>query len=126
PLARGETLAAFALTEPASGSDAGSLRTAAKPDGDGWRISGSKQWITNAAHASTILLFARTDPETVGPRGVSAFLVDGDAVQVTREEEKLGLNSSSTVDLVLDDVFVEADRLLYERDKGFTVAMATL
>src|SRR5205085_11501321 len=116
----------FALTEPGSGSDAGSLRTAAAPDGDGWRISGSKQWITNGAHASTIVLFARTDPETSGARGVSAFLVDGEAVEVTREEEKPGLNSSSTVDLVLDDVYVEGDRLLHERDKGFTVAMATL
>jgi alkylation response protein AidB-like acyl-CoA dehydrogenase len=126
PLARGEAIGAFALTESGSGSDAGSLRTAAAPTDGGWRISGSKQWITNGGFGGTILLFARTDPETPGPRGVSAFVVDGGAVTVAREEEKLGLNSSSTVDLVLEDVLVERDRLLHEEGKGFSVAMATL
>jgi alkylation response protein AidB-like acyl-CoA dehydrogenase len=126
PLARGEAIGAFALTEPESGSDAGSLRTAASAEGDGWRISGSKQWITNGAFGGTVLLFARTDPDTPGPRGVSAFIVDGDQVRVTREEEKLGLNSSSTVDLVIEDARVERDRLLHEEGRGFTVAMATL
>ena len=126
PLARGEAIGAFALTESGSGSDAGSLRTAASPYAEGWRISGSKQWITNGGFGGTILLFARTDPALPGARGVSAFVVDGDAVQVTREEEKLGLNSSSTVDLVLEDVLVQRDRLLHEEGKGFSVAMATL
>ncbi len=126
PLARGEALSAFALTEPGSGSDAGSLRTAAVPDGDGWRISGTKQWITNGSYASTFVLFARTEPELAGARGVSAFVLDAEHVRVTREEEKLGLNSSSTADIVLDDARVEGDRLLHERGKGFTVAMATL
>jgi alkylation response protein AidB-like acyl-CoA dehydrogenase len=126
PLARGEAIGAFALTESGSGSDAASLRTTAATYAEGWRLSGSKQWITNGGFGGTILLFARTDPETPGPRGVSAFIVDGDAVQVAREEEKLGLNSSSTVDLVLEDVLVERDRLLHEEGKGFNVAMATL
>jgi alkylation response protein AidB-like acyl-CoA dehydrogenase len=126
PLARGEAIGAFALTESGSGSDAGSLRTTATPYAEGWRISGSKQWITNGGFGGTIVLFARTDPDTTGARGVSAFIVDGDAVQVAREEEKLGLNSSSTVDLVLEDVLVERDRLLHEEGKGFNVAMATL
>ena len=126
PLARGEVLGAFALTEPEAGSDAGSLRTAAKPEGDGWRISGTKQWITNGSHAATFLLFARTDPDTPGARGVSAFILDAEHVQVTREEEKLGLNSSVTVDLLLEDADVGRDRLLHEEGKGFTVAMATL
>ena len=126
PLARGEAIGAFALTESGSGSDAGSLRTAAELDTEGWRISGAKQWVTNGGFGGTIVLFARTDPDTPGPRGVSAFIVDGDAVQVAREEEKLGLNSSSTVDLVLEDVLVERDRLLHEEGKGFTVAMSTL
>jgi alkylation response protein AidB-like acyl-CoA dehydrogenase len=125
-LARGETIGAFALTEPGSGSDAGALRTAATADGDGWRLSGSKQWITNGSYAGTFLLFARTDPESTTARGVSAFLLDADHVRVTREEEKLGLNSSSTADLVLDDVRVGPDRLLHEPGKGFAVAMATL
>src|SRR5687767_14894749 len=100
PLARGEAVGAFALTEPEAGSDAGALRTAATPTGGGWTISGSKQWITNGGFGGTVLLFARTDPDTPGPKGVSAFILDGASVKVTREEEKLGLNSSSTVDLV--------------------------
>jgi butyryl-CoA dehydrogenase len=126
PLARGEKIGAFALTEPEAGSDAGSLRTAAVRGGDGWTISGSKQWITNGGFGGTVLLFARTDPESPGPKGVSAFILDGAQVRVAREEEKLGLNSSSTVDLVLEDVEVGPDRLLHEEGKGFNVAMATL
>ena len=126
PLARGESLGAFALTEAGSGSDAGSLRTAAVPDGDGWRISGAKQWITNGGHAGTVLLFARTDASTRGPRGISCFVLDGRDVEVAREEEKLGLNSSSTADLRLDGVRAGPDRLLHEQGRGFHVAMATL
>jgi butyryl-CoA dehydrogenase len=126
PLARGEAIGAFALTEPEAGSDAGALRTAAAADGDGWTINGAKQWITNGGFGGTVLLFARTDPDTPGPKGVSAFVLDGDQVRVTREEEKLGLNSSSTVDLALEDVQVARDRLLHEEGKGFAVAMSTL
>ena len=126
PLARAEAVGAFALTEPEAGSDAGSLRTSATPNGNGWTISGAKQWITNGGFGGTILLFARTDPETPGAKGVSAFILDGSAVTVTREEEKLGLNSSSTVDLLIEAAPVERDRLLHEEGKGFTVAMATL
>jgi len=126
PLARGETLGAFALTEPEAGSDAGSLRTSAREDGDGWRISGAKQWITNGSQAGTFLLFARTDPDTPGPKGVSAFVLDADHVRITREEEKLGLNSSVTSDLVVEDALVGRDRLLHEEGKGFEVAMTTL
>ena len=126
PLARGEVLGAFALTEPESGSDAGSLRTAAVPDGDGWRITGTKQWTTNGSYAGTFVLFARTNPDVRGARGVSAFVLDADHVRVTREEEKLGLNSSSTADLVIEGARVGRDRLLHEENRGFAVAMATL
>jgi alkylation response protein AidB-like acyl-CoA dehydrogenase len=126
PLARGEAIGAFALTESEAGSDAGSLRTAAVANGDGWSISGSKQWITNGNFGGTVLLFARTDPDTPGPKGVSAFILDGDHVRVTRVEEKLGLNSSATVDLVVEGAEVGRNRLLHEEGKGFTVAMATL
>jgi butyryl-CoA dehydrogenase len=126
PLARGEHLGAFALTEAEAGSDAGSLRTRAEPTEDGWRITGAKQWITNGAFAGTFLLFARTDPATPAAGGVSAFLVDAEHVRVTRDEEKLGLNSSITNDIVLEDAEVARDRLLHEEGKGFTVAMATL
>ena len=126
PLARGELIGAFALTEPDSGSDAGSLRTKAEQDGDEWVITGRKQWITNGGLGGTILLFARTDQESAGARGVSAFVVDGDQVEASSSGEKLGLHSSATVDLVLDGARVSADRLLHEERKGFTVAMATL
>jgi len=126
PLARGEQLGAFALTESGSGSDAGSLRTTAQPDEDGWRITGSKQWITNGSRAGTFVLFARTDPTTAGARGISCFVLDADHVRVTREEEKLGLNSSTTSDLALEDAQVGRDRLLHEEGRGFRVAMATL
>jgi alkylation response protein AidB-like acyl-CoA dehydrogenase len=126
PLALGEHLGAFALTEPEAGSDAGALRTRANSTADGWRISGAKQWITNGAFAGTFLVFARTDPDTPGARGVSAFLLDADHVSVTREEEKLGLNSSVTNDIVVDGVEVGRDRLLGAEGKGFGVAMVTL
>jgi alkylation response protein AidB-like acyl-CoA dehydrogenase len=126
PLAEGEELGAFALTETGSGSDAGALRTRAEPDGDGWVVNGAKQWITNASRAGTILLFARTDPSTASARGVSCFVLSGEHVRITREEEKLGLNSSTTSDLVLENTHVERDRLLHEEGRGFRVAMATL
>jgi alkylation response protein AidB-like acyl-CoA dehydrogenase len=126
PLARGEQLGAFALTESGSGSDAGSLRTVAAPDGDEWVITGAKQWITNGSRAGTFLLFARTETGTAGARGVSAFVLDAAHVRVTREEEKLGLNSSTTSDIAVDGARVGRDRLLHEEDRGFRVAMATL
>ena len=126
PLARGEQLGAFALTESGSGSDAGALRTTAERDGDGWVLTGSKQWITNGSRARTFVLFARTDPTTAGARGVSCFILDAEHVRVTREEEKLGLNSSTTSDLVIEGARVGRDRLLHDEDRGFRVAMATL
>jgi alkylation response protein AidB-like acyl-CoA dehydrogenase len=125
PLARGETIGAFALTESSAGSDAGALITRAVRTDGGWRITGSKQWITNGSFAGTFIVFARTDPEISGPRGVSAFILDAADVQVTREEEKLGLNSSSTADLVVDTEIAD-DRLLGDLNRGFRIAMATL
>jgi alkylation response protein AidB-like acyl-CoA dehydrogenase len=126
PLAAGEYLGAFALTEAEAGSDAGALRTRAEPDGDGWRITGAKQWITNGRYSDTFLLFARTDPETPGAGGVSAFVLDAEHVRITRDEEKLGLNSSVTSDLVIEGAYAGRDRLLHEENKGFQVAMQTL
>ena len=126
PLAAGEHLGAFALTEAEAGSDAGALRTRAEPDGDGWRITGAKQWITNGRYSDTFLLFARTDPETPGAGGVSAFVLDAEHVRITRDEEKLGLNSSVTSDLVVEGAYAGRDRLLHEENKGFQVAMQTL
>jgi alkylation response protein AidB-like acyl-CoA dehydrogenase len=126
PLARGEHLGAFALTEPEAGSDAGAVRTKAEPSDDGWSITGAKQWITNGRHSGTFLLFARTDESTAGARGVSAFILDADHVRVTRDEEKLGLNSSVTNDIVVESAQVGRDRLLHEENRGFRVAMTTL
>jgi len=126
PLAGGEQLGAFALTEAEAGSDAGALRTTAEAVDDGWKITGAKQWITNGRHAGTFILFARSDPETAGARGVSAFILDAEHVRVTRDEEKLGLNSSVTNDIVIEGARVGRDRLLHEENRGFRVAMGTL
>ena len=114
-LAQGEEIGAFALTEPGSGSDASAMRTTAR---DG-RISGVKQWITNGSHASTFLVFAREDER------ISAFVVraGADGFAVTREEEKLGLNSSSTADLAFEDTPAER---LGDPGAGMRIALATL
>ena len=125
PLARGELIGAFALTETEAGSDAGSLRTAATREDGGWRISGTKQFISTAEHAGTFLLFARTDADTPGARGVSAFILDAEHIRVTGREEKLGLNSSTTNSIAVD-AFVDGDRMLHDEGKGFAVAMSTL
>jgi alkylation response protein AidB-like acyl-CoA dehydrogenase len=115
PLARGEQLAAFALTEPGFGSDVSAMRSTAVDD----RITGVKQWVTNGSYADVFTLFAR-DPERP-----SAFLVRGDAagLEVTREAEKMGLHSSSTADLALDGV---AGERLGERGSGRHIALGTL
>ncbi|MBD0290087.1 MAG: acyl-CoA dehydrogenase family protein [Thermoleophilia bacterium] len=122
PLARGERVGAFALTEPEAGSDARSLRARADRVGDGWRLTGRKQWITNASLGGIALVFAR------GDAGISCFLVDlaADEVGLTGEHRKLGLRSSTTGDLVLDGVRLPAGRLLGDDGKGFRIAMATL
>ncbi|MEO6867609.1 MAG: acyl-CoA dehydrogenase family protein [Gaiellales bacterium] len=131
-LASGERIGAFALTESGSGSDAGAMRTRAEEIGpfgsDGFSITGTKQWITNGAYAGSFITFARSEDGTDDARGVSCFLVRGDAegLSVGRVEEKLGLNSSNTVDMVYDNVNVAPADLLGERSKGFRIAMQTL
>jgi alkylation response protein AidB-like acyl-CoA dehydrogenase len=125
PLARGEAVGCFALTEPGAGSDAGALVSSAERVEDGWQLRGSKQWITNAAFGGTVIFFARTDPGTRSARGVSAFVLGTDEIEITRTEEKLGLNSSVTNDIAVDTV-APADRLLGEEHHGFRIAMATL
>jgi alkylation response protein AidB-like acyl-CoA dehydrogenase len=125
PLAHGEAIGCFALTEPGAGSDAGSLITSAEEVDGGWHIRGAKQWITNAAFGGTLLLFARTDAATKTARGVTAFVVSSDEIEITRTEEKLGLNSSVTNDIAIDTV-VPSDRVVGEQNHGFRIAMATL
>jgi alkylation response protein AidB-like acyl-CoA dehydrogenase len=116
PLAAGEELGAFALTESGSGSDAAALRTRAAGD----RISGAKQWITNGSYASTFVVFAREEDA-----GISAFVVraGADGFRVTREEEKMGLHSSSTADLAFDDTPAER---LGTPGGGMRIALSTL
>jgi len=125
--ARGEILGAYLLTEPGAGSDAAALSCrAARVDG-GWRLDGSKAWISNGGHADFGILYARTDPED-RRRGISAFILDmkSAGVRPGPEERKLGLNASSTVMVNLEDAFIPEDRLLGEEGHGFRIAMEML
>jgi len=127
PLARGELLAGFALTEPEAGSDIASMRTAARRDGDEWVLSGSKTFISNAAEADVLALFASTDP-AAGFRGISAFAVPAGTPGVTFSppQEKLGLRSSPTYTVFLDDVRLPAAALLGTQGRGGALALEVL
>ena len=123
-VARGEAVAAFALTEPGAGSDAAALALRAEADGGGWRLSGEKVWISHAPDADVYSLFARTT-EGAGPRGVTAFAVAGDSAGL--DGERLDLVAPHALGrLVLDGVRVEREHVLGEVDGGFGVAMRTL
>ncbi len=126
-LTAGEALGCFGLTEPGTGSDAGSLATRAVRDGGDWMINGSKMFITNGTWADVVLLFARTN-DTPGPKGVSAFLVPTDTPGLTRRtiHGKLGLRGQATAELVLEDVRVPDRALLGPEGKGFSIAMSAL
>ncbi len=126
-IASGKKLSAFALTEPEAGSDAGGTKTRAIKDGDTYRITGTKVFITNGGLAKTLVVFASTKPEA-GVRGVSAFVVDGESsgLSVGRIEEKMGIRGSQTAMLNFDDVRVPAQNLLEQEGNGFKIAMRTL
>ncbi|KMO97097.1 acyl-CoA dehydrogenase family protein [Streptomyces roseus] len=126
-LCSGRALGCFGLTEPGTGSDAGSLTTRAVREGDAYVVSGNKMFITNGTWADVVLLFARTNDEP-GHRGVSAFLVPADSPGLTRREihGKLGLRGQATAELVLDGVRVPASAMLGPEGKGFSVAMSAL
>jgi alkylation response protein AidB-like acyl-CoA dehydrogenase len=123
-LVSGSAVAAFALTEPDAGSDAGAIALRAEPDGDGWRLTGTKLWISNAPDADLYTVFARTT-EGAGARGVSAFAVPGDAAGLSGQPLEL-LAPHPVGRLEFDGVLVLGDQLLGERDRGFRVAMTTL
>ncbi len=125
PLASGQGIGSFGLTEPGAGSDAGGTRTTAVFEGDEWVINGSKIFITNGGYAKTVVLTALTDKEN---RGISAFIVPTDTpgFKVSKAYEKLGMRASNTVELILEDVRVPAENLLGPLHHGFRQFLSTL
>ena len=126
-MATGEKIGCFALSEPASGSDAASMRTSAKRDGDGWVLSGTKNFITNGSIADVCVVFAQTDP-SLGHKGIAAFVVEKGTpgFSVGKLERKLGIRGSDTAQLVFQDCRVPAANMLGEVGEGFRIALSTL
>ena len=126
-LASGEYLGAFCLTEPGAGSDAGSLKSRAVKDGDNYIINGSKVFITNGGEADVYIVFASTNPE-LGSRGISAFIVEKGTpgLVIGKDEHKMGLHGSRTVQLTFENMVVPADNLLGAEGDGFRIAMSNL
>ena len=127
PLASGEKLGAFGLTEPNAGTDAAGQKTTAVDNGDYWLLNGTKIFITNAGPAEISIVFAMTDKEK-GNRGITAFIVEKDmeGFSIGKHEEKMGIRGSATAELVLEDVKVPKENMLGELNKGFKIAMMTL
>ncbi|MBA3825194.1 MAG: acyl-CoA dehydrogenase family protein [Ktedonobacterales bacterium] len=127
-LASGEWLAAYGLTEPGSGSDAGAMKTRADKRGDTYVLNGLKHFITNAGLAHVNVIFAKTDVEAPGTRGVSAFIVEADrpGFRLGRVENKMGIRGSQTGELVMEDCVIPAENLLGREGEGFKIAMMTL
>jgi len=129
PMARGELLAAFCVSEPDSGSDLASVSTTATRTESTWVINGTKAWVTNGGVADVLLILVRTSKQAEKPsRGLSFFVVpaDADGVQASKPEDKMGLRSSRTTQIVLDDVRLGADCLIGQEGMGFRYAMEGL
>lgn len=128
PLARGEKMGAFGLTEPSAGSDAGGTRTTAIQEGDTWRVNGSKIFITNGGEAETYIVFARTDRAAEKHHGISAFIIEKGTPGFSfgKKEEKMGIRSSPTMELVFENCIIPNKNLLGKEGEGFKVAMKTL
>ncbi|MHB8219556.1 MAG: acyl-CoA dehydrogenase family protein [Acidimicrobiales bacterium] len=125
-VASGEAQASYCLSEADAGSDVAAMRCRARRDGDGYVLTGSKYWITNAGVSDTYTVFAKTDP-TAGHRGVSCFVVEAEwGVKVTKHEDKMGLRGSPTGEVVFEEVRVPASNLIGEEGRGFHIAMHTL
>ncbi|WP_084244208.1 acyl-CoA dehydrogenase [Planomicrobium okeanokoites] len=127
PMAEGSKIGAYGLTEPASGSDAGGMKTNAKEDGDHWILNGSKIFITNGGIADIYIVFAVTDP-TSKHKGTTAFIVEKDfeGFSVGKKEKKLGIRSSPTTEIIFDNCRVPKENVLGELGQGFKIAMQTL
>jgi butyryl-CoA dehydrogenase/short/branched chain acyl-CoA dehydrogenase len=127
PRLAADTVASFALSEAGAGSDAFALTTRAVRDGDHFRLTGRKLWITNAAEAGIFFLFANAAPDQ-GHRGITCFLIDRNmpGFRVGRKEDKLGIRASSTCELLLDDCGVPAENVIGEIGKGYKIAIETL
>lgn len=127
PLAKGEKLGAFGLTEPNAGTDSAAQQTTAVRDGDSYILDGSKVFITNGGVADTYVVFAMTD-KAKGNRGISAFIVEKEfpGFSIGKKEEKLGIRGSATTELIFQNCRVPAENLLGEENKGFKIAMQTL
>lgn len=127
PLAKGEKLGAFGLTEPNAGTDASGQQTRAVLDGDNYILNGSKIFITNADYADTYIIMAMTD-KAAGTRGISAFIVEKDfpGFSVGKKEKKMGIRGSATCELIMEDCIVPKENLLGKLGQGFKVAMKTL
>ncbi len=128
PLADGSKLGAFGLTENSAGSDAGGTRTTATLDGDEWILNGGKIFITNGGDAETYVVLAKTDKEAKKHRGISAFIVEKDTPGFSfgKKEQKMGIRSSPTMELVFENCRIPAANLLGEEGQGFKIAMKTL
>jgi len=128
PLAKGEKLGAFGLTEPSAGSDAGGTKTTAVKDGDQWVLNGTKIFITNAGDAEIYVVLARTDKEAQKHHGISAFIVEKETPGFSfgKKEQKLGIRSSPTMELVFENCRIPAANLLGPEGDGFKIAMKTL